>query len=123
VQSWAENQGLWNRWKSIYEGRLSYSNEKGRSAAKRFFEDHKEAMLAGSRVLWPEYEDYYTLMEYKLAEGDKVFASQKQNDPYNPNPGKGYNDPMKRERMRRALESLQAELEREDKLAKSKGQN
>ncbi len=123
VQSWAKNLKLWNEWKGIDEGRWSYSNEKGRSAARKFFKDHKEAMLAGSRVLWPEYENYYTLMEYKLAEGDEVFASQKQNDPYNPNPGKGYVDPMKRERWRRMLEVLEAKFAREDKLAKSKGQN
>lgn len=123
VQSWAKNLKLWNKWKSIYEGRWSYSNEKGRSAARKFFEDHKETMLAGSRVLLPEHENYYTLMEYKLAEGDKVFASQKQNDPYNPNPGKYHIDPMKRERMRRELEALEAYLARKGKLAKSKGQN
>lgn len=46
VQSWAKNLKLWNEWKSIYEGQWSYSNEKGRSAARKFFEDHKEAMLA-----------------------------------------------------------------------------
>ena len=74
-------------------------------------------------MLGPEHENYYMLRDYTLAEGDKVFASQKQNDPYNPNPGKGYIDPMKRERMRRQLEALEAKLAREGKPAKSKGQN
>ncbi len=62
-------------------------------------------------------------MEYKFVEGDKVFASQKQNEPYNPNLGLGKFDPMKRERMRRAMMELQAELEGEDKQAESKGQD
>ena len=123
VLLWAKNMRLWNRWWYIYKGRSPYYYEKGRSAVRKFFEDHKEAMLAGSRVLWPEHEDYYTLMEYKLAEGYKVFASQKQNDPYNPNPGKGNIDPMRRELMRQQLKALEAELAREGKLAKSKGQN
>ena len=121
VLSWANNLRLWNRWWYVYKGRSPYYYEKGRSAARKFFEDHKEAMLDGSRVLWPEHEDYYTLMEYKLAEGDKVFASQKQNDPYNPQ--KGNIDPMKRERWRQQLKALEAELAREGKPAKSKGQN
>lgn len=108
---------------SIYKGQKSFSNETDRSAAKKFFEDRKEAMLAGSRVLWPEHENYYTLMEYRLVEGDKFFASQKQNEPCNPNSGLGKFDPMKLERMRRGLMEFQAELEREEKSAESKGQN
>jgi hypothetical protein len=121
VVSWPKDLELWNRWKSIYEGKSPYSCKKGCNAARKFFEDHKEAMLAGSRVLWPEYENYYGLMEYKLTEGDEVFASQRQNEPSNP--GESNIDPMKRERMRQQLKALEAELARDDKLAKPKGQN
>lgn len=121
VLSWAKNLKLWNRWWYIYKGRSPYYYEKGRSAARRFFEDHKEAMLVGSRVLWPEYENYYRLMEYKLAEGDKVFASKRQNEPSNP--GKINFDPMRLELMRLQLMAFEAQHAREIKLAKSKGQN
>ena len=52
--------------------------------AKQFFEANREAMLAGTEVLWPENEDYYTLMLMRESEGPASFDSEKQNEPVNP---------------------------------------
>jgi len=114
VRSWATNLRLWNRWQYIYQGQCTYYYERGPIAARRFFEDHKEAMLEGSKVLWSEHEDYYELMEYRLAVGERVFTSQRQNKPHNPKDPDM--DPLKRQRLRQSLKALEAKLEREDRL-------
>jgi len=40
--------------------------------------------LDGVRVLWPEKEDYYTLMVMLQDDGESSFCSEKQNEPINP---------------------------------------
>lgn len=80
----ASNIELWAEWSRILNYEASYKDKEGREAADLFFEDHKEEMLKGAKVLWPEKEDYYTLMlmrDYNEAS----FDSEKQNDPSNPN--------------------------------------
>src|SRR5262249_31495261 len=49
-----------------------------------FFDMQRDAMLDGADVLWPEKEDYYTLMELRIREGVFSFDSEKQNEPINP---------------------------------------
>ena len=41
-------------------------------------------MVAGSKVLWPEQEDYLALMLMKMRGGSASFQSEKQNDPLDP---------------------------------------
>lgn len=71
---------LWEQWESLFTNR-----EKGMIAqADLFFNEHERAMLRGTRVLWPELEDYYYLMKMRVSDGPAYFDSEKQNDPVNP---------------------------------------
>jgi len=85
VMQWSSRPELWERWSAILHGRSDEQEEGGQEAARTFFEAHREAMLAGTRVLWPEIEDYYTLMLMRETEGPASFDSEKQNEPVNPN--------------------------------------
>ncbi|MCA9401593.1 MAG: phage terminase large subunit, partial [Candidatus Omnitrophica bacterium] len=64
---------------------LKYFREEqgGLKAADSFFNDHKELMLEGSKVLWEDQHDYYSLMKIKKIEGPYEFNREMQNDPRN----------------------------------------
>lgn len=55
----------------------------GLKAADSFFNDQKELMLQGSKVLWEEQYDYYSLMKIKKIEGPYEFNREMQNEPRN----------------------------------------
>ena len=74
---------LWQRWVNILCSRETYKDEAGFNAANRYFEENKQAMLEGTKVLWEESEDYYTLIMTKEIEGSFSFDTEKQNDPTN----------------------------------------
>lgn len=80
VESFATNQGLWDKWREIY-----FTFEKEDEAAEeawKFFKENEEAMLEGTEVLWPEGESYYDLMVMCLTpEGESAFNSEKMNEP------------------------------------------
>ncbi len=78
---WPEQMGLWELWESLYTNPTLPNAE---SEARRFFQSHRQAMLAGARVLWPEYEDIYTLMGMRAESGHAAFQREKQNSPLNP---------------------------------------
>ena len=84
VIQWSQNLDLWQTWAGILHGRESFEDETGPKAARRHFEEHEDAMLEGSEVLWPEVEDYYTLMLMRESEGRASFDSEKQNEPVDP---------------------------------------
>lgn len=71
---------LWDEWRNIYKNRLDSDREKN---AKQFFLEHKEEMLEGTEVLWPEGDPYYDLMVYKVS-NPSGFISEKQNSPIDP---------------------------------------
>ena len=81
VISFSERKDLWEEWKNILFARNDFEGEIGVKAADKFFEAHREEMLEGTKVLWPEIEDYYKLMKIKDIEGSYSFDSEKQNDP------------------------------------------
>lgn len=81
VVSFAENEVLWEKWKAIY---TDLSNPNRQMEATVFFESNKDAMLKGTRVLWPDGESYLQLMKMRLDEGQASFFSEKQNDPLDP---------------------------------------
>jgi predicted phage terminase large subunit-like protein len=78
VINWSDNQELWQQWKSIY---LVIENPNRKEEAQAFFEANKAAMLEGTKVLWPESESYYDLMEELLEKGKRAFMKEKQNSP------------------------------------------
>ncbi len=84
VQSWSENESLWQKWQNIYTYQAEYNGQTGPVAAKDFYKANTEKMLEGTKVLWPQREDYYQLMEIRLSDGQASFDSEKQNEPVDP---------------------------------------
>jgi len=84
VISWATHQDLWQSWSEILHKHQDHKGATGPEAAERFFQSHKKQMLKGTKVLWPEEEDYHRLMLMREAEGRASFDSEKQNEPVNP---------------------------------------
>lgn len=84
VRSFADREDLWRNWEQIYRGAASYQAQTGPKGAALYLRDKKELLLAGSHVLWPEREDYPSLMRQRLAMGKYAFSSEKQNDPVDP---------------------------------------
>ncbi len=60
------------------------SNSNREADALAYFESNRNAMLAGTQVLWPAGESYYQLMRMRIDEGQASFYSEKQNDPLDP---------------------------------------
>ncbi|MFA5346205.1 MAG: phage terminase large subunit [Candidatus Omnitrophota bacterium] len=84
VLAFSLREDLWQKWGNILFNRGdTYNDEAGLNAADSFFQENKDAMLEGTKVLWEEVEDYYTLMKIRAIEGSYSFDSEKQNDPTN----------------------------------------
>jgi len=77
VIHWSQSP-LWEEWERIYTD-LTIENRE--TASRKFFQEHKDEMLKGTKVLWPESESYLELMEMRCGEGSKSFNSEKQNEP------------------------------------------
>lgn len=72
---------LWQTWESLFTDLSNLNREK---EAQSFFTTHKQEMLAGSKVLWPQKLSYYDLCVMRLTEGESAFNSEMQNTPINP---------------------------------------
>jgi predicted phage terminase large subunit-like protein len=84
VMQWSDRPELWQTWVQILRSQQEHEGKTGPQAARSYFEAHQSEMLAGTEVLWPEVEDYYTLMQMRESEGPASFDSEKQNEPVNP---------------------------------------
>lgn len=84
VEAFSERQDLWDQWEAIRFGEADFEEKHGPAASDRFFEANREAMLEGTKVLWPEVEPYETLMKIRADEGRSSFQSEKQNEPLDP---------------------------------------
>ncbi len=84
IEKWSDRPNLWDTWSAIYRGREEYDEKTGHEAARAFFEANRTDLLDGTRVLWPEREDYQALMEIREREGRASFQSEKQNEPIDP---------------------------------------
>ncbi len=84
VCSWSDHPELWSRWESIFCHQEAFDARSGPAAATAYFGVNAESMLEGTKVLWPQLEDYQSLMELRLVEGRLSFDSEKQNEPVNP---------------------------------------
>lgn len=81
IVRWPENTSLWQQWEAIY---TDLSRPHYKITAKKFHEQHRQVMHAGSIVLWPEVEDLYQLMCMRIEGGRTAFEREKQNSPVNP---------------------------------------
>ena len=84
VEAHSEHPELWERWEAIYATREEHEGVSGPEAAGVFLTAHRDAMLRGTRVLWPEREDYTALMHMRAREGRAAFDAEKQNEPLDP---------------------------------------
>lgn len=56
---------LWEKWEEIFAD-ITQGKEEAEAAADAFFNEHREEMLNGTEVLWPERESYYYLMKMSI---------------------------------------------------------
>lgn len=81
VLRWSSADELWKSWEDLFNDLSDPDHER---TAEAFFLAHKDAMLEGTEVLWPEKLSYYDLMKMRLTEGEASFNSEEQNEPINP---------------------------------------
>ncbi|MCP4591830.1 MAG: phage terminase large subunit, partial [bacterium] len=84
VEQPSDRPDLWETWSAIFRGKEEHEGQVGTDAAEAFFELNRDEMLRGTRVLWPEREDYYALMVMREREGRASFQAEKQNEPIDP---------------------------------------
>ncbi|MNW34020.1 hypothetical protein D3C74_109870 [compost metagenome] len=81
VLSFSSRKDLWAEWELLLTDLDNVSREQN---ALAFFQDNREDMLAGTKVLWEAKLSYYDLMVMKVVEGEASFNSEEQNEPINP---------------------------------------
>ncbi len=84
VISFSERQDLWDRWSAIFSRDEEFEGRSGPEAAAAYFQSERDAMLAGTEVLWPEREPYDALMRERMLGGRAAFDAEKQNEPTDP---------------------------------------
>ena len=80
VISWSDREDLWQKWRELY-GNLENALEQRTAESDDFFLDHRDEMLRGTKVLWPERESYLDLMKEMFELGRKAFFKELQNEP------------------------------------------
>lgn len=81
IEAWPDRMDLWNDWEEMY---ANAEDPDAAGYARIFFEDHRAEMEAGARLLWPEFEDLYSLMQMRVDSGRTAFEREKQNSPVDP---------------------------------------
>jgi predicted phage terminase large subunit-like protein len=84
VEQASDRPDLWELWSAIFRGKEDHEGHSGPEAAEAFFESNECEMHQGTGVLWPEREDYHTLMVMREREGRASFQAEKQNEPIDP---------------------------------------
>jgi len=77
IMQWS-NSPLWEEWTRIV---TNLENPNRLEEALAFYQQHKDVMLEGTKVLWNQKEPYYALMLQYIADGPAAFSSEKQNEP------------------------------------------
>lgn len=81
IEEFAAPSPLWEEWRALL---TDATRPHRREEARAFFERHRQAMEAGTRVLWPEHEDYEHLQAQIITQGRRAFFQEKQNAPLGP---------------------------------------
>jgi predicted phage terminase large subunit-like protein len=84
IERSSDRPELWQQWSSIFRGLSEFEQETGPEAAKSYFQANCNAMLEGTQVLWPQREDYHSLMAMRECDGTDTFYREKQNEPLDP---------------------------------------
>lgn len=78
IETWPTNLDLWKEWETLY------ITNRG-DEASNYYTEHKAMLDAGATVLWPEKESLIQLMQLRATIGPIAFATEKQNEPRDPN--------------------------------------
>lgn len=78
VISWSEREDLWAKWREIL---INLDDDSRLANADAFYQQNKEEMLRGTKVLWPEKEPYVYLMKELVDGGRRAFFKEKMNEP------------------------------------------
>lgn len=81
IEAWPDRMDLWNEWEEMY---ANAEDPGAAGSARTFFEDRRAEMEAGARLLWPEFDDLYSLMQMRVDSGRTAFEREKQNSPVDP---------------------------------------
>lgn len=72
ILAWSEREDLWEKWRELYREDVPDA----RNNARKFYEQNKDDMLRGTRVLWPARFSYLDLMELRENNGAKAFNQE-----------------------------------------------
>ena len=84
IEKFSDRPELWQQWSSIFRGLSEFEEETGPEAAKAYFEANCNTMLEGTQVLWPQRDDYHSLMAMLERDGTVTFYREQQNEPLDP---------------------------------------
>jgi len=84
IEKFSDRPELWQQWSSIFRRLSEFEQETGPEAAKSYFQANCNKMLEGTQVLWPQREDYHSLMAMLECDGTDTFYREKQNEPLDP---------------------------------------
>lgn len=80
VRKWSSRPDLWKEWEDTYLTLARDGKQPADADGDQFYQDHKDAMLEGTEVLWDRADAYYYLMVYRLA-SPRGFPTEIQNSP------------------------------------------
>lgn len=75
-----KRQDLWAECEALYKNPDKPAHERAEDA-RRFYEEHKEEMLEGAKVLWEEAKSLWDLYKWKWDKGSKAFSTEYMNNP------------------------------------------
>ena len=81
IEEFGQSPQLWEQWAELFRGRSTFEGSAGPEAARAFYENHRDQLEEGTRVLWPEMYPVAALMEIRLREGTASFEAEYQNQP------------------------------------------
>ncbi len=84
IIEWPDRMDLWRKWEDMLIDLTQHDVEKRKRKAKAFYLRNKKTMDEGSEVLWPEYENLYSLMILRSEIGTRAFESEKQGNHVDP---------------------------------------
>jgi len=85
IVAWPDRMDLWTHFETLITADPENLGGSALQTAKVFYYANQTEMDAGAHVLWPEEETLLDLMVLRCVNGHAAFASEKQNDPRDPN--------------------------------------
>lgn len=81
IEAWGEDTEYWEDWECLVRGTMNYQGRTGPSMAMAYYNDCREQMDKGVKVLWPERANYVDLMMERLTGGKDIFSCEMLNEP------------------------------------------